>query len=410
MDTNEELPEIPKCIACGFEIDNPDGLHHTMYDEVVCDDCRWMCEKCESTFSTLSDRNTVDGFQIWCQGCTDNSAHYCDICESMFTGYTYGTDDSDHTFCESCYTHETAYCEECDNTYYNGCNTDHEGEEDSRLIHDYSYRPDPKFYRHPDEEYHRLYFGIEIETEVRGQSYADRKVAAEYAVRLEGQGLAYLKSDGSLECGFEIVTHPMTHQYYANAESLWEVIRTLKSEHGMMSWGTRTCGLHVHISRAGFNGGSHQHRFLQLVYNNKKLYELLAGRSASHWAKFDDNFDPSTGQKSLKHKFDRGGSDRYSAVNTNNRNTLEMRIFRGSLNPRFIKSAIDLAHASVEFTRTMSVKEVIDGGLSCIKLIQYIESKSDLYPSLSERIAIHKDIINVIERGQNVSISSQFAE
>ena len=410
MDTNEELPEIPKCIACGFEIDNPDDVGHTMYDEVVCDDCRWMCEKCESTFSTLSDRNTVDGFQIWCQGCTDNSAHYCDICESMFTGYTYGTDDSDHTFCESCYTHETAYCEECDNTYYNGCNTDHEGEEDSRLIHDYSYRPDPKFYRHPDEEYHRLYFGIEIETEVRGQSYADRKVAAEYAVRLEGQGLAYLKSDGSLECGFEIVTHPMTHQYYANAESLWEVIRTLKSEYGMMSWGTRTCGLHVHISRAGFNGGSHQHRFLQLVYNNKKLYELLAGRSASHWAKFDDNFDPSTGQKSLKHKFDRGGSDRYSAVNTNNRNTLEMRIFRGSLNPRFIKSAIDLAHASVEFTRTMSVKEVIDGGLSCIKLIQYIESKSDLYPSLNERIAIHKDIINVIERGQNVSVSSQFAE
>ena len=410
MEIDEELPEIPKCIACGFEIDNPDDVGHTMYDEVVCDDCRWMCEKCESTFSTLSDRNTVDGFQIWCQGCTDNSAHYCDICESMFTGYTYGTDDSDHTFCESCYTHETAYCEECDNTYYNGCNTDHEGEEDSRLIHDYSYRPDPKFYRHPDEEPHRLYFGIEIETEVRGQSYADRKVAAEYAVKLEGQGLAYLKSDGSLECGFEIVTHPMTHQYYANAESLWEVIRTLKSEYGMMSWGTRTCGLHVHISRAGFNGGSHQHRFLQLVYNNKKLYELLAGRSASHWAKFDDNFDPSTGQKSLKHKFDRGGSDRYSAVNTNNRNTLEMRIFRGSLNPRFIKSAIDLAHASVEFTRTMSVPEVRDGGLSCLKFRQYIESKPDLYPSLIERIKIHSDVLTRIEGKEHVSAGSKFSE
>jgi len=140
------------------------------------------------------------------------------------------------------------------------------------------------------------------------------------------------------------------------------------------------------------------------------LYELLAGRSASHWAKFDDDVDPITNQKSLKHKFDRNGSDRYSAVNTNNRNTLEMRIFRGSLNPRFIKSAIDLAHASVEFTRTMSVKEVIDGGLSCIKLIQYIESKADLYPSLNERIVIHKSVINAIERGSRVSISSQFAE
>jgi len=410
MDTDEELEVILKCIACSSEIDNLDDVSHTSENEVVCDDCRWTCEKCESIFSTADDRNVIDGAELWCQSCTDQSAHFCDVCESMFSGYTYGTDDSNNTFCEGCYNNETSYCEECDATYYNGCDTDHESEDDNRLIHDYSYRPDPRFFRHPDEESHRLYFGIEIETEVRGQSYEGRRTAAEYAVKLEQQGLAYLKSDGSLECGFEIVTHPMTHRYYANAESLWEVVRTLKTEYDMMSWGTKTCGLHVHISRSGFSGGSHQHRFLQLVYNNKKLYELLAGRSASHWAKFDDNVDPITNQKSLKHKFDRGGSDRYSAVNTNNRNTLEMRIFRGSLNPRFIKSAIDLAHASVEFTRTMSVKEVIDDGLSCIKLIQYIESKPDLYPSLNERVAIHKNIINEIERGTRVSISSQFTE
>ena len=410
MDTNEELPEIPKCIACSFEIDNPDDVSHTSYGEVVCDDCKWTCEKCESIFSAADDKNFIDNCEVWCQRCTDHSAHYCDICESMFSGYTYGTDDSDSTFCEPCFNNETSYCEECDNTYQYGCEIDHQGEDDSRTIHDYSYRPDPRFYRSPSEEFHRLYFGIEMETEVRGQDYALRRVAAEYANKLEGQGLAYLKSDGSLECGFEIVTHPMTHQYYANAESLWEVVRTLKTEYNMMSWGTKTCGLHVHISRLGFSGGSHQHRFLQLVYNNKKLYELLAGRSASHWAKFDDNVDPITNQKSLKHKFDRGGSDRYSAVNTNNRNTLEMRIFRGSLNPRFIKSAIDLAHASVEFTRTMSVKEVIDGGLSCMKFIQYVESKPDLYPSLNERIVIHKSVINAIEGGQHVFIGSQFAE
>lgn len=410
MDTDEELPEIPKCIACSSEINNSDDVNYTSDDEPVCYDCMWKCEKCNNYFSTLCSGNVVDSNEVWCQYCTDLSAHWCDICEEHFSGYTYGTDDSNNTFCEGCYERETTYCEECDQTYYNGCDIDHEGEEENRLIHDYSYRPDPRFYRLPNEEVQRLYFGIEIETEVRGQSYEGRRLAAEYAVRLEHHGLAYLKSDGSLTCGFEIVTHPMSHAYYQQAETIWEVVGKLKTDYDMMSWGTKTCGLHVHISRNGFNGGSHQHRFLQLVYNNKKLYELLAGRSASHWAKFDDNYDPNTGVKSLKHKFDRHGSDRYSAVNTNNRNTLEMRIFRGSLNPRFIKSAIDLAHASVEFTRTMSVKEVIDNGLSCIKLIQYIESKADLYPSLNERIVIHKNIINIIEKGQNVSISSQFAE
>ena len=410
MDTDEELPDIPKCISCSFEIDNPDDVGYTSNDEPVCDDCWWMCEKCESIYSALNDKNVIDGNEVWCQSCTYHSAHWCDICETNFSGYTYGADDSDNTFCENCYNNETTYCEDCDATYYHGCDSDHDYEQNSRVIHDYSYRPDPHFYRTPTEEPHRLYFGIEVETEMRGQSYEDRTCAAEYAQQLEQKGLAYLKSDGSLECGFEIVTHPMSHAYYQSAESLWEVIRTLKAEYNMMSWGTRTCGLHVHISRAGFNNGSHQHRFLQLVYNNKRFYELLAGRSASHWAKFDDDVDPNTGVKSLKHKFDRNGSDRYSAVNTNNRNTLEMRIFRGSLNPRFIKSAIDLAHASVEFTRTMSVKEVIDGSLSCRNFREYIESKSDLYLSLNERIIIHKHVIETIERGQHVSIGSQFAE
>jgi hypothetical protein len=411
MDTDEELPDIPKCISCSFEIDNPDDVGYTSDNEPVCDDCRWMCEKCEDTFSILSDRNVIDGSLVWCQNCTDHSAHWCDICESSFSGYTYGVDDSDYTFCERCYERETSYCEECDSTYYNGCNIDHDDEQDSRLIHDYSYRPDPIFYKMASEDSNRLYFGIEIETEVRGQDYGERTTAAEYASRLEVERLAYLKSDGSLDCGFEIVTHPMSHAYMTNVDNpLWHVLTTLKRDYNMMSWGTRTCGLHVHISRNGFSGGSHQHRFLQLVYNNKEFYELLAGRSASHWAKFDDVVDPDTGKKTFKGKFDRHGSDRYSAVNTNNRNTLEMRIFRGSLNPRFVKSAVNLAHASVEYTRVMSVQEVRDNALSTLKFVEYIESKPDLYQSLNERIAIHKDIIQRIGRREHVSVGSVFTE
>jgi hypothetical protein len=195
-----------------------------------------------------------------------------------------------------------------------------------------------------------------------------------------------------------------------DANVLWETIGTLKDRYGMMAWGTKTCGLHIHISRNGFSGGSHQHRFLQLVYNNKDFYEVLAGRSSSHWAKFDDNVDPNTGRKSLKHKFDRHGSDRYSAVNTNNRNTLEMRIFRGSLNTRFIKSCIDLAHASVEFTRVMSVPEVREHKLDCINLIQYIRERAELYPSLNQRLNGMSNVIDKIERKEYVPAGSKFSE
>ena len=408
MDTVDEV-ELKCCIACDTTLNSDDDGTTTSNGDPVCESCMIMCIRCESVITVDDDYNDVEG-ELWCWRCTRDNATWCDVCDNYFTGYSYSADDSSDCMCERCFENNTSYCEECDNYYVNGCGYNHEGEDDSRTIHDYSYRPDPIFHSSEDEQT-RLYFGIEIETEVRGGDYSDRRVAADYAQQLEHEGLAYLKSDGSLECGFEIVTHPLSHSYFMNdASTLWNTIGTLKDRYGMMAWGTKTCGLHIHISRNGFSGGSHQHRFLQLVYNNKDFYEVLAGRSSSHWAKFDDIFDPETGTKSFKNKFNRHGSDRYSAVNTNNRNTLEMRIFRGSLNTRFIKSCIDLAHASVEFTRVMSVLEVREHKLDCINLIQYIRERAELYPSLNQRLNGMSNVIDKIERKEYVPAGSKFSE
>ena len=410
METVDEVEVKQECIACNTDLTDTD-VALTNAGDPVCESCLVVCESCDYVMSVDDEYNNVDD-RLWCESCTRNNAHWCDLCEVYFTGYTYGAEDTDDTMCERCFEHNTSYCEGCDATYMNGCDYNHhDDDDDGRIIHDYSYRPDPIF-RSSEDEQTRLYFGIEIETEVRGGNYSYRTNAAQYAQQqLEMYDLAYLKSDGSLECGFEIVTHPLSHSYFMNdATRLWDTINKLKNDYDMMAWGTKTCGLHVHISRNGFNGGSHQHRFLQLVYNNKDFYEVIAGRSSSHWAKFDDIFDPNTGQKSFKNKFDRMGSDRYSAVNTNNRNTLEMRIFRGSLNTRFIKSCIDLAHASVEFTRVMSVPEVREHKLDCINLIQYIRERAELYPSLNQRLNAMSNVITKIERKEYVPIGSKFSE
>jgi hypothetical protein len=58
----------------------------------------------------------------------------------------------------------------------------------------------------------------------------------------------------------------------------------------------------------------------------------------------------------------------------------------------------------------MSVKEVRDDGLSCLKFRQYIESKPDLYPSLIERIQLHSNVLTRIERKEDVSTGSKFPE
>jgi hypothetical protein len=274
----------------------------------------------------------------------------------------------------------------------------------SRLIHDYSYRPDAIFHSTNKDE--RLFFGIEIEVEAKD----DLRESAEYAHQLESMDLAYLKHDGSLNNGFEIVTHPMSHDFFKNeASDFFAVMEGLRSQQGIRvkSWDTKTCGLHIHISRTGFSGGAHMHRFLNLVYSNPDLYSTLAGRTSDQWAKFTDIIQREyarnsegdrvpdlinggyqiISKRSFMHKLgSERNSDRYSAVNTLNRETLEMRIFRGTVNSETVKAHLDLAHASVEYTRTLTVQDVREGALSADNFMWYVFQNEALYPELSARL------------------------
>lgn len=377
-EVNDE--SVVECAVCSTDI-APDDAYETESCEAVCSDCVRVCDCCGDVGTENDDYNLVDGDR-WCEDCTDRNASWCESCEEMSRHGNNYIADRDAYWCDSCTT-STYYCEDCSNYYYEGFCEDCQ---DNRLIHDYNYRPDPIFHATKDNE--RLFFGIEVEVEA-GRNLSD---ASEYAHQLESMDIAYLKSDGSLNCGFEIVTHPMTHDFYKNeVPELYETLNTLRLSHGVTSWGTGTCGVHIHVSRSGFNGGAHMHRFLNLVYSNQDFYETMAGRSSDRWAKFSDveMFNPRTRtySKSFRRKLnpDRG-SDRYSAVNTNNSATLEMRIFRGTTKENVLKSYIDLAHASVEYTRTLSVKEVANGALLPEPFIAYIIANEHIYSELVERI------------------------
>jgi hypothetical protein len=357
----------------------------------ICSECVRICERCEWIATEDDDWNWVNDSR-WCNSCTEYHANWCDSCEEYHTGNSIYIEDRDRHYCESC-SEDTYYCEDCGSYYVDGCDSHNS----DRVIHDYSYKPDPEF--HSTEDNDKLFFGMEIEVEASG----NLTESAEYAFRLEELGLAYLKKDGSLSWGFEIVTHPMTHDYFKNnAPEFWETLSTLRSssDFKVKSWDTRTCGVHIHISRSGFNGGAHMHRFLNLVYSNQQFYEAIAGRSSAQWAKFDDvetavrdghdedGFNRWKTVRSFKNKLDNGRrSDRYSAVNTQNHATLEMRIFRGSVNGSTLQAYLDLAHASVEYTRELRVPDVQAGALQDVNLIEYIEQNAALYPDLCYRIA-----------------------
>ena len=412
----DEVDEsVHECAVCSTDIETDDVIFTSYSGTIICMDCSMMCARCDNIETVNDTFYEVDG-DTWCEGCTEQRAYYCDSCNEY---NSYGTNyitDRQESWCEGC-TNDSYYCEDCDEWNADGC--DSFLDSSSRLIHDYNYRPDAIF--HSTDKNERLFFGIEVEVEA-GRNY---ELASEYAYRLEALDLAYLKSDGSLNHGFEIVTHPMSHDFFKNdAQELWDTLEQLRTNdpYKVKAWDTNTCGLHIHISRTGFNGGSHMHRFLNLVYSNQEFYEKLAGRSSDQWAKFSDiirndyvrdkdgipieddhGFTRTVTTRTFKHKLGGyRGSDRYSAVNTNNSETLEMRIFRGSVNSNTIKAQLDLAHASVEYSRTINANDVINGALTADSFMWYIFEHEELYPHLVSRI--DRLIPSVGLARQNVSI------
>lgn len=397
MTENEDMIE---CEACSAEVD-ADDAYLTQHNRHVCSDCVRVCEYCETVGDENDDWTTV-GHEIWCNDCAMNHAYYCDGCNEYVTDGVVTTNDTGLSYCEDCDGH-LYYCEECDEYFDNDTCDYHDN---SANVHNYSYRPEPIFHTTSDNE--RLFFGFELEMEFNDSSIL--REAAEYASeKLDGS--AYLKDDGSLNIGFELVTHPMSFDYLMDeAEDVWQVIETLNKTYSARSYHTDTCGFHIHISRTGFNGGSHMHRFLNLVYSNDYLFSKLAGRKSDRWAKFDDvnvtkripvyhpddperqiGWDRVVVGRSFKEKLSDHHNDRYSAVNTNNEATLELRIFKGTLSQTALAAHIQLAHAAVEYTRTLSVSDVRNGALQPLAFLDYIASHADIYADLQQRIE-HKQV------------------
>ncbi|MCU6720217.1 amidoligase family protein [Porcipelethomonas ammoniilytica] len=56
----------------------------------------------------------------------------------------------------------------------------------------------------------------------------------------------YIKSDGSLDYGMELVSHSCSLEYYRQGMN-WQKLMRKAAELGYRSHNTKTCGLHVHI-------------------------------------------------------------------------------------------------------------------------------------------------------------------
>ncbi len=263
------------------------------------------------------------------------------------------------TICGSCRDHSFFYCEECDllqqNQSYHSEGICRSCAEGAHVIRKFDYRPPPIFHDKGKIVSGRLaeidgknYFGVELEVELE---VGDINDGANYISLLIG-GAAYLKEDGSLSNGFELVTHPMTLNHHIHHFEWDKVMKALK-DHGFKSHDTKSCGLHVHFGRHVLSQ-TEQVRLAVFLYSNQGQFEAISRRLAENtaFAKFK-SVPVGRELDLLSHR------DRYEALNFINSKTIEFRLFRGTLIASTLKATLEFCDSVIGFVKKTSTQNIV---------------------------------------------------
>lgn len=228
---------------------------------------------------------------------------------------------------------------------------------DQKPIQEYQFKPDPIFLLTKEpltkpSPKDAPFLGMELEVEMK-PAYTELRETIARRFKRDVNGFAYLKHDSSISCGFEIVTHPGSFDWWESKDNpLKKSIKKLAVT--CESFWTESTGIHVHISKAAFTS-LHLGKFCFFMGYNQPLTTTIAERYNKHHAPF--SWDVST---QLQHTVATSGKDidRHTAINLQNQNTVEVRIFKGNMSWSRILKDIEYVMAVYEFT-----KHPISGGL-----------------------------------------------
>ena len=369
-----ETEKTITCCNCHNEI---------MFDAVIEHDGEPYCEDCHNELFVMCDRcdDVVDNGDItefgngyYCEDCIDYVSFTCCDCGNRYPTDEQHISDSGNSYCSDCYNERFTCCYGCeceigiDDAYSDGSDyycEDCYPSQSRDGVYNYSYKPDPEFHGTSDNG---LYFGVELEVERESGDISD--------VVSDMPEFVYCKDDGSLDDGFEIVSHPFSWGWLSENKDVWENILQIR-DNGFRSYDTTTCGMHIHLSARAFST-LHLYRFIKLFYENGEMILTVSQRKSDKlqmWAAIEERSDSYSLAYKAKYKTCK---EKYSAINLLNDDTIEIRIFRGTLNPKSFFKNIEFTYAAYEYTRTTQLaSEITEKGF-----IEYVKGNAEIYPNL----------------------------
>ncbi len=277
------------------------------------------------------------------------------------------------------------------------------------MPHDHHHYPEPIFtpktnrkkfesaagvvsFKETEQVVNRL-FGVEIEVVCFGRT-KEEKTMQRVPMALEtksllGADFVVIKHDGSIDGnkedgrgghhGFEIVSAPCDMETHIKR---WAPLDGNPILQKLRAWDMKNCGMHVHICRDVIPTLT-LGRMLVFVNDehNRKFVELVAGRNEQVYTRYY----PKRHIDALDGGRGRGDDEgRRQAINQQNKNTIEFRIFRSTINYRHIIRNIEYCDAMVTFCYpgARSLKD-----MKYEKFVEFIGKNRKEWPRLAEWMA-----------------------
>ena len=222
------------------------------------------------------------------------------------------------------------------------------------FIHSYGYDPEWKYHGNPRNH---LLMGVELEVDFGGE---DEDKAAEVLEILNGSRYsevnAYIKHDGSLRDGFEIVSQPATLKYHTT-KIPWQAAFDYLRRNGYRSGSTSTCGLHIHVNRLYFgktedeivNNEAKLLWFFETYWRKLVIFSRRKPEQISRWcARY--------GHTNFEQAIEDNRDSRYYALNFRNFATDEIRLFKGTLVYSIFEATLRLVYNIVRYCKAKSLE------------------------------------------------------
>ena len=392
---NEER-HIETCYNCQGEIDMDEDEYWTTGDgDYICDDCRaneyFCCDRCEELYHNDNAVWTNDGRAI-CEGCYSDYYFTCNDCNEVCSNDNeYYVNGEGYSVCDCCI--DNYYrCEDCgeyysyddivdsdDGYYCRDCYEEREENmENENVIMAYHDRDIPIEYLYTQEDLvkdlvyasknvehigeNMLKMGMEIEVENYENKISNNDMAKMIREKFPHLKLVF-EYDSSIH-GFEIITQPMTMTYIREHEEDFREICKLLSENGFVSHNGGRCGQHIHFSRVFFadNDEKYVGNLLNFFETYKREIYKFSRRENTSWCAWvsDNTSYDNKVYKSSKILCDyaKSNTGHGVAVNLEHSNTIEIRVFRGTLKFETMMANFEFVNSLVHIIREKPIRQI----------------------------------------------------